>query len=157
TPAVTTEENAEYFKYLKYVCMYTHFSSPHECCVCSLASLRSSAWLCVKLLSINGGRSRRAGTVFCAMGAGQQVAHLVALGLEVAAALLDLRRDDRDLIDDLEVVAVVDEGVGLLGVIGQQADAGEAQVLEDLQADAVIARVGAIAEGHVGLDRVKPL
>ena len=33
----------------------------------------------------------------------------------------------------------------------------QAEVLEDLQADAVVARVGAVAEGEVGLDGVEPL
>ena len=33
----------------------------------------------------------------------------------------------------------------------------QAQVLEDLQADAVVAQVGAVAEGEVGLDGVEPL
>ena len=33
----------------------------------------------------------------------------------------------------------------------------QAQVLEDLQADAVVARVGAVAQGEVGLDGVEPL
>ena len=33
----------------------------------------------------------------------------------------------------------------------------QAQVLEDLQADAVVAQVGAVAQGQVGLDGVEPL
>ena len=33
----------------------------------------------------------------------------------------------------------------------------QAEVLEDLQADAVVAQVGAVAEGEVGLDGVEPL
>jgi hypothetical protein len=32
------------------------------------------------------------------------------------------RADDRHLIDDFQVESAVDEGVGLLGIVGQQAD-----------------------------------
>ena len=50
------------------------------------------------------------------------MAQLVALGVEVALALGHGRGDDRHLVDDLQVVAVIDEGVGLLGVVGQEPD-----------------------------------
>src|SRR5947209_131284 len=51
---------------------------------------------------------------------GQSVAHLVALGGEVLLPLDRLGGDDRHLVDDLQAVAVDDEGVGLLGVVGQE-------------------------------------
>ena len=64
--------------------------------------------------------------------------------------------DDGHLVDHFEIEAAVDEGVGFLGVVGQQADLGQAEVLEDLDADAVVAGVGLVAEGQVGFDGVEP-
>ena len=44
-----------------------------------------------------------------------------------------------------------------LGLFVRSRTLRQAQVLEDLQADAVVALVGAVAEGEVGLDGVEPL
>src|SRR4051794_3651424 len=87
----------------------------------------------------------------------EEMPELVALGVEIALSLRDGRGDDRDLVDDAEVVAVIDEGVGLLGVVREQSDLRQAQVLEDLQADPVVAGVRPVAEGEVGLDGVEAL
>ena len=53
---------------------------------------------------------------------GQLVAHLIALRVEIAGVVLVDRADDRHLIDDLKIEAAVNEGVGLLGIVRQQAD-----------------------------------
>ena len=82
--------------------------------------------------------------------------HLVAFRLQVSPPLGHVRCDDRNLVDDLEVVAVVDKGVGLLGVVRQETNPGETKVLEDLQADTVVARVGAEAQRRVGLNGIEP-
>ncbi len=57
----------------------------------------------------------------------QFVAHLVALRGDVTGVVLVDRADDRHLIDDLQVETAVDEGVGLLGVVRQQADPRDAR------------------------------
>ena len=62
-----------------------------------------------------------------------------------------------DLLDDTEVHRVFDEAVDLLGVVRQQADVAEAQILEDLQADHVVALVGLEPELVVRLDGVDSL
>ena len=85
------------------------------------------------------------------------MAQFVALGRQVVGVVLVHRRQDRHLVDHLQVETAVDEGVGLLGVVGQQPDLRQAQVLEDLDADAVVAAVGLVAQRQVGLDRVQPL
>ena len=66
------------------------------------------------------------------------------------------RSHDRHLIDHLEVVSVIDKGVGLLRIVGQQPDLREPQVFEDLQADPVITRVGAEAQRRIGLTVSSP-
>ena len=85
------------------------------------------------------------------------MAHLVALGGEVADAVGLVAGDDRHLVDDLEAVAMIHESVGLLGVVRQEPDLAQAEVLEDLEADAVIPLVGPEAQGEVRLDGVHPL
>ncbi len=87
----------------------------------------------------------------------QQVAQLVALGVEVSPPLRQSGAMIGNLVDDLQVVTIIDKRVGLLRVVGQEADPGEPQVLEDLQADAVIAQVGPVAQSDVGLDGIQSL
>ncbi len=65
---------------------------------------------------------------------------LITLRGQVARVVLVDRRQDRHLIDDFQVEPAVDERVGLFGVVRQQAHAAEAEVLEQLDADAVVAR-----------------
>ena len=84
------------------------------------------------------------------------MAELVALGGHVAGVVLVDRADDGHLVHHLQIEAAVDEGVGLLGVVRQEADAREPKVLEDLNADAVVAAVDLVAQGQVGLDGVEP-
>src|SRR3954454_9295877 len=82
---------------------------------------------------------------------------LVALGIEIALALGDNRGDDRHLVDYGQVIAIVNKCIGFLGVIRQQPYLREAEILEDLQADAVIAQIGSVAECEVGLHGIEPL
>src|SRR6185503_1972213 len=84
----------------------------------------------------------------------QQMAHLVALGVEVRAVRrvrLDL---DRDALDDLESVQ---RDAGLLRVVREDARAAHAEVHEDLDADPVLAVIRLEAEALVRLDRVETL
>ncbi len=85
------------------------------------------------------------------------MSHLVAFGVHVPPALRDRWRHDRNLIDHREVIPVVHKCVCLLGIVGQETHLGKSKILEDLQADAVVTRVGAEPERGVGLDRVEPL
>src|SRR5262245_13536768 len=85
----------------------------------------------------------------------QLVAEFVALGVEIAGVVGVGGGDDGDLVEDLKVEAVVDEGVDLFGVVSEQADLAEAEVFENLDADAVVAHVGLVAEGLVGFDGVE--
>ena len=83
------------------------------------------------------------------------VAHLVALGPQVGLVVGVGRRLDRHLLGDREAVAL--EADDLFRVVGEDADAGQAEVAEDLGADPVVAQVGGQAELEVGLDRVGAL
>src|SRR5262245_27503152 len=58
----------------------------------------------------------------------QFVAELVALGGEVAGVVGVGRGDDGNLVDDLEVEAIVDEGVHLFWVVGEQPNLAQAEV-----------------------------
>lgn len=62
---------------------------------------------------------------------------------------------DGDLLDDFEAIAL--EADDLLGVIGEEADFSDPEVVEDLRADAVFAEIGGEAEFCVGLDRIEAL
>jgi hypothetical protein len=64
------------------------------------------------------------------------VPHFVALGVEIAGVVRVRLGDDGDLVEDLEVEAVVDEGIDFFGIVGEQADLAEAEVLQNLDADA---------------------
>ena len=85
----------------------------------------------------------------------QRVAHLVALGPQVGLVVGVGCGFDRHLLADREAVAL--EPDDLLRVVGEDADAGQAEVAEDLGADPVVAQVGGQAELEVGLDRVRAL
>ena len=84
------------------------------------------------------------------------MAHFVAFGGDIAGVVLVDGRQDRHLVDHLQIEAAVDEGVGLFRVVRQQPHFREAQVLEQLNADAVIADVGFVAQGEVGFDGIQP-
>ena len=75
---------------------------------------------------------------------------------QIAGALLFRRRNDRHLVDDGQVVAIVNECVGLLRIVRQKTNLLQSQVLENLNADPVVAHVGAVTERMVGLDGVEP-
>ena len=85
------------------------------------------------------------------------MAEFLAFGGEVPLVELMHRWLDRHLVDHLEVEATVDEGICLLRIVGEEADPPQAQILEQLDPDAIVAGVGLVAEGQVRLDRVEPL
>src|SRR5215210_1897121 len=85
----------------------------------------------------------------------EQVPHPGSLRFEVLAVGVGRLRHDRHALDDLEAEAV---DAGPLGrVVGQQADVPQAEVDQDLGADAVVAEVRREAQVHVGVDRVQVL
>src|SRR5260221_6584972 len=82
------------------------------------------------------------------------MAQLLALRLQVAA-VLGVRTDlDRHLLDYRQTESV--KAHQLLRIVRENADRGQAEVGEDLIADAVVARVGGKPELEVRLDRVHP-
>src|SRR5262252_1953291 len=83
----------------------------------------------------------------------QEVAELALLRREVAAILLGARRADRHALLHAETVAL--EAHDLARIVGHRTDRLEAEVEEDLRADAVVAEVGLEAERFVGLHRVR--
>src|SRR5439155_3679942 len=85
----------------------------------------------------------------------QQVAELVLLRLQIAPVGIVGRDLDRYTLLDAESVAV--KADDLLGIVGQQANVADAQVNEDLRADAVVTKVWREAELLIGFDRVQPL
>ena len=64
-------------------------------------------------------------------------------------------RQDRHLVDHFEIEAAIDKGVGLLGIVGEQANLPQAEILEQLDADAVVTGVGLEAEGEIRLDGIE--
>src|SRR5690606_30133946 len=83
---------------------------------------------------------------------GQVVAHPVPLGAQVTEVVL--ARGDGHRLTGGDGDAVADERVGLVGVVGQQADAAHTEVGEDLRAGRVVAGVGGQAEFEVGVEGV---
>src|SRR5206468_926039 len=82
-----------------------------------------------------------------------EVAELVALGLEIAPVVRVGRRHDRHALDDFEAVAL--EAGALGGVVREQPDLVQVEVGQDLHADPVVAAVGGEAEGFVRLDGIE--
>src|SRR3954471_7174636 len=85
----------------------------------------------------------------------QRVAEALALGPQILLVVRVGHRLDRDLVRDREPVAL--EAVDLLGVVGEDPDAGEAEIHQDLGADPVVAKVGRQAELEVRVHRVEAL
>src|SRR2546428_1487639 len=84
-----------------------------------------------------------------------EVAELVALGLEIAPVVRVRRRHDRHALDDFEAVAL--EAGALGGVVREQPDLVQVEVGQDLHADPVVAAVGRAAAGFVRLDGIEGL
>ena len=80
---------------------------------------------------------------------------LVLLGLQVAPGVLRGGNFERHRFDDRQPVAL--DAHELARVVGQQPHRADAEVAQDLRADAVVALVGLEAEPLVGLDRVEAL
>lgn len=85
----------------------------------------------------------------------EEVAELIAFGAEVFGVMRVGLDFEGYVFYDFEAVA--DEADAFFGVIGHEADFGDIEVAEDLGADAVIALVGAEAEGCIGFDGVHAL
>ena len=85
----------------------------------------------------------------------EQVAELVLLGAQVRDVLGGRHGLHRHPLDDLEAVAL--DAAVLRRVVRHQPHRRDAEVDEDLRADAVLARVGREAELEVGLDGVAAL
>ena len=82
----------------------------------------------------------------------QRVAHALGLGPQVGLVVLVGRVGDRHLVGHPQAVAL--QPADLLGVVGQDPDRRQAEVDQDLGADAVVAQVGRQAELEVGVDGV---
>src|SRR5262245_42452492 len=67
----------------------------------------------------------------------EKVSHLLLLGLQVTEVGAGRARLQRQTLHDLQAVPL--DGDVLLGIVGQQTDLAQAQVVEDLRADAVVA------------------
>ena len=85
----------------------------------------------------------------------ERVAHPVALGAQVRLVVRVGRVHDRHLLGDRQAVAL--EAADLLRVVGEDADARQPEVDEDLRADAVVAQVDRQPELEVRVDRVVAL
>src|SRR3954453_7321496 len=70
----------------------------------------------------------------------ERVAHPVALGVQVGLVVRVGNGLDRHLVGDREAVALQTED--LLRVVGEDADARQPKIDEDLSADAVVAQIG---------------
>src|SRR5262249_20783251 len=79
----------------------------------------------------------------------EQVPHLVLFRLQVTQVLGVQDRLDRDALHDLEPEAV--EPDPLRGIVGHQADLVQAEVHQNLGANAVVPRIGGKPEVKVGL------
>src|SRR6266536_3051294 len=82
----------------------------------------------------------------------QQVAHALPLGAQVAQVLGVRVSLEQHALDDLQAVAV--QATVLGGVVGHQPHGGDAEVDQDLRADAVLAVVHGQAELEIGVDGV---
>ena len=83
------------------------------------------------------------------------VAHLVAFGFEILRVVLVGLELDGHLLDDLEFVPLQTDD--LARVVGHEADLTDAEIKEDLCAEAVVAQVHREAELEVRLHRVVAL
>src|SRR5215470_784008 len=85
----------------------------------------------------------------------EEMAHLLALGSEVASVGVGGRDLERHPLDDTQAVAF--DADDLLRVVGQVAEVLDAEVHQDLRADAVVPKVRPEAEGMIGFHRVLAL
>lgn len=83
------------------------------------------------------------------------VAELAALCFQVTLVVWVGVEAEGELLGDFEAVAV--EADDLFGVVGEEADLADSEVVEDLGAHAIVAEVGGEAEFFVGFDGVEAL
>jgi hypothetical protein len=88
-------------------------------------------------------------------GLGYEVAHFFALGLEVAFVGGFAGDLGGDALDDFDADEF--EGFDLFGVVGDEADGGNFELLKDLGGELEVAAVGFVAEFEVGFDGVEAL
>src|SRR5581483_9549231 len=84
----------------------------------------------------------------------KQMAELVSFGAQVELVVFVGRELDRQLLYDVQSVSL--DPHNLLGIVGQQTDCADAEVEQDLRADAVVAEVGAEAELLVCFHSIQP-
>ena len=85
------------------------------------------------------------------------MAKFVTFGRKILLVVLVNRGQNRHLIHDFEVEATQIEGFGLFGIVGQQANAIQPQILENLDAHAIVPHVGLEAQGMSEADILKTL
>ena len=85
----------------------------------------------------------------------EDVAEALPLGAQVILVVWVGHGLNRELVGDREAVAL--ESVDLLRVVGQDPDARQPEIHEDLSADAVVAKVGWKAELQVRVHGVQPV
>ena len=82
------------------------------------------------------------------------MAELLLLGPEVSDVAAPRRHLERHALDDVDAVAL--QPGDLARVVGQEPDALDAEIAQDLRADPVVARILLEPELQVGLDGVPP-
>src|ERR1700694_2211637 len=83
----------------------------------------------------------------------EKMSKLVFLGLQVALVVRIGFDADRDALDDLQTESF--ESVNLLGVVCQQPDLSNAEVVDDLAADAIVPFVCRVTQRLVRLDSIE--
>ena len=83
------------------------------------------------------------------------MSQLFLLGAQIIAIPLVGRNLDRDALDDAKPIAI--QADHLLGVVGEESNLPDAQIDENLRADAVMAQVGAKAQTLIRLYGIQSL
>src|ERR1700730_16202958 len=84
----------------------------------------------------------------------EKVTELVFLGLQVTRVVGVCRDADRHALDDLKTETL--QSIELFRIVREQLDLANAKVIKNLASYAVVALVGRVAEGLVGLDSIQP-
>ena len=72
---------------------------------------------------------------------GQLMAEFVPFGCHVAGIVLVDWWHNRYLIDDLQIEPTINERIGFFRIVGQQPNALEAEILEQLNTNSIISRI----------------
>ena len=84
----------------------------------------------------------------------QLVSHFLFFNVEIVLVVFVRLHDDGHAIGDGD--AITGETDAFCGVVGNQADAGESEVNQNLCTHAVITQVGSKAQANVRLNGIKP-